>query len=482
MHNRFHYLLKMPFRVLWISLLMICVLLPTMGTGALASERAKPPVDFSSAIIQVARKNIPAVVHIEVTGQQEVAVPSLPFNDDPFFRHFFGAPQTPRKFKRETRGLGTGMIIDAQGHILTNYHVVGNATKITVLLSNGNSFQAKLVGSDPKTDLAVLRIAAKEQLPSVVFGDSDKVEVGEWVVAIGHPRGLDQTVTQGIISAKHRRGITDPSSYQDFLQTDAAINPGNSGGPLLNLRGEVIGVNTIIVSGSGGFEGIGLAIPSNIAQHVARLLIAHGKVERGWLGISAQDMTPDTAKDLAVEFRKGALISDVVKGGPADKAGIRKNDVVIAFQGKDISSAAMLRNEIAMSPIGKDVRLVIVRAGKKQEVTVRIGDPKDAAKALSTTVRERLGAEVRALTKKEAEKYRLNEGEGLIIIWVDQKGPLGRVGFEVGDVILEMNGQAIGGLDTFSQMVASLRSNQRIRLLAIDHSSGNTGHVSVTTR
>jgi len=465
--------------VVSLVLLFMPMVLPAV---AYSVERGISTVELSTAIIQVAKKNIPAVVHIEVTGQQEVAIPSLPFNDDPFFRRFFGVPQGPRKFKKETKGLGTGMIIDSQGHILTNYHVVGNANKIDVLLSNGGSFQAKLVGSDPKTDLAVIKILTKEQLPFVTFGDSDKVEVGEWVVAIGHPRGLDQTVTQGIISAKHRRGITDPSSYQDFLQTDAAINPGNSGGPLLNLRGEVIGVNTIIVSGSGGFEGIGLSIPSNISQHVAKLLITHGKVERGWLGLSAQDMTPETAKSIAVEFRRGALIGDVVKGGPAERAGIKKNDIVIAFQGKDITNAAMLRNEISLSPIGKDVRMVVLRAGKRQEIIVRIGNPKDAASLLSMSVRERLGADMRSLTQKEAEKYRLNVNEGVIITSIDQKGPLGKVGFEVGDIILEINGQSVGGIDGFSQMVASLHSNQRITLLALDHNSGNTGRVTVTSR
>lgn len=192
----------------------------------LAAEKAKTSIDLSTAIIQVAKNNIPAVVHIEVTERQEVVNPLLPFESDPFFRRFFDIPKMPKKFKRELKGLGTGMIIDPQGHILTNHHVAGGATKIEVLLSNGQRYPAKLVGTDPKTDLAVIRISAKEPLPHVTFGDSDKVEVGEWVVAIGHPRGLDQTVTQGIISAKHRRGITDPNSYQDFLQTDAAINPG----------------------------------------------------------------------------------------------------------------------------------------------------------------------------------------------------------------------------------------------------------------
>src|SRR5271157_219594 len=287
------------------------------------SAQAAASVDLSTAIIEIAKKTIPAVAHIEVTERQEVANPFLPFEGDPFFRYFFGNPKMPKKFKREVKGLGTGMIIDARGHILTNYHVAGGATKIEVVLANGKHYQAKLVGGDPKTDLAVIEIPAKEQLPFVTFGDSDKVEVGEWVVAIGHPRGLDQTVTQGIISAKHRRGITDPTSYQDFLQTDAPINPGNSGGPLLNLRGEVIGVNAAIASESGGSEGIGFAIPSNIAQHISKLLIAHGKIERGWLGVGVQDLTQDLAKSAGVEALKGAYIAEVVKEGPAGKAGMK---------------------------------------------------------------------------------------------------------------------------------------------------------------
>jgi serine protease Do len=205
-------------------------------------------IDLSTAIVQVARQAIPAVVHIEVTERTEVANPLFPFEDDPFFRHFFGGPKIPRKFKQEVRGLGTGMIMDPEGHILTNYHVAGGATKIEVVLSSGQRYSAKLVGGDPKTDLAVVQINAKERLPFVKFADSDEAEVGQWVVAIGAPRGLDQTVTQGIISAKHRTGISDPSSYQDFLQTDAAINPGNSGGPLLTLNGDVVGVNTAIAS------------------------------------------------------------------------------------------------------------------------------------------------------------------------------------------------------------------------------------------
>jgi len=240
--------------------------------------------DLRTAIKDVARRTIPSVAHIEVIERQTVQNPLMPFQNDPLFRYFFGNPgRMPKTFEREIQGLGSGFFIDNQGHIVTNSHVVNGATKITVILSDGRKFSdrsVRLIGADPKTDVAVIRIMGRENFPYISFGDSDKMDVGDWVVAIGHPQGLDQTVTQGIISAKHRRGVTDPNSYQDFLQTDAAINPGNSGGPLLNLDGEVIGINAAIMSESGGFEGIGFATPSNIASRVARELIATGKVRR----------------------------------------------------------------------------------------------------------------------------------------------------------------------------------------------------------
>jgi serine protease Do len=445
-------------------------------------QGAEKRVDLSTAIVQVARQTIPAVVHIEVTERQEVANPFFPFENDPFFRHFFDVPKMPKKFKRELKGLGTGMIIDPQGHILTNYHVAGGATKIEVLLSNGQRYSAKLVGADPKTDLAVIHISAKEHLPHVTFGDSDKVEVGEWVVAIGHPRGLDQTVTQGIISAKHRRGITDPSSYQDFLQTDTAINPGNSGGPLLNLQGEVIGVNAVIMSQSGGFEGIGFAIPGNMALHIAKTLIVHGKVERGWLGVTVQDLTPELAKTVHVETLKGALVAEVVKEGPAEKAGLKKNDVIIAYRGKEVPDSGSLRNEVAATPIGQEATLTILRSGKKEELTIKIGSLETATKLLASSIKERLGAEVRPVTSKEAEKYGLDPKQGVAIAWLDSKGPLKGAGFEVGDIILGVENQEVDSFETFVNLVSSLKPNQRITLLALDQRTGNTGEVQVGVR
>jgi len=459
---------------------MVLMLLIAWPFTAYAKQSASE--DLSTAIVQVAQQTIPAVAHIEVTQRQEVANPLLPFENDPFFRYFFGAPETPRKFKRELKGLGTGMVMDSQGHILTNNHVVAGATEIQVLLASGDQYPAKVVGADPKTDLAVIRISAKGPLPHVTLGDSDQVQVGEWVVAIGHPRGLDQTVTQGIISAKHRTGITDPSTYQDFLQTDAAINPGNSGGPLLNLQGEVIGINAAIVSQSGGYEGIGFAIPSNMALYITKQLIAHGKVQRGWLGVSVQDLTPELAKSSGIESTKGALIAEVVKGGPAEKADLRKNDVVIAYQGKEIEDASTLRNEVATSAIGQEAKVTVLRKGKKVELTVKIGNLEDAAKLLSASVKERLGGEFRAVTAKEAEKYGLDSGQGVVIVQVDPKGPLGQVGFEVGDIILEINSQPIESMDDFVGLVSTLKPGQTIAVLAIDHRTGNSGYVELVVK
>jgi len=454
----------------------------SLTNSALAAEKAGTAADLSTAITRVAKQTIPAVVHIEVTEKQEVVNPLLPFENDPFFRHFFGNQKMPKKFQRELKGLGSGMIIDAQGHILTNHHVAGGATKIEVLLSSGHRYPAKLVGTDPKTDLAVIHIAAKEPLPHVTFGDSDKVEVGEWVVAIGHPQGLDQTVTQGIISAKHRRGVTDPSSYQDFLQTDAAINPGNSGGPLLNLQGEVIGVNAAIASQSGGFEGIGFTIPSNMAIFVAKALMAHGKVERGWLGVSIQDLTPELAKAAHAETLKGALVAEVVKGGPAEKAGLQKNDVVVGYQGKEVSDSSTFRNEVATTPVGSEARVDILRNGKKQELTVKIANLEEAAKFLAANIKERLGAEVRPLTPQEAEKYGLKADTGVAIRWLEFKGPLQKAGFEINDLILGVNDQPVGGVDGFIQLVSALKPHQKIALVALDHRTGNQGMIQVETK
>ncbi len=437
---------------------------------------------LETAIEKVAEKAVPAVVHIEVTERKEVPNPLLPFSEDPFFRYFFGNRGMPRKFQRELKGLGSGMIMDEQGFILTNNHVAGGATKIDVQLANGERYPASLVGADPKTDVAVIRIHAGRKLPYVVFGDSDRVRVGQWVVAIGAPRGLDQTVTQGIISAKHRTGITDPTDFQDFLQTDAAINPGNSGGPLLDLSGEVVGVNAAISSTSGGFEGIGFAIPSNMALNVARQLIARGQVVRGWLGITIRDLTPDLARSMGMKDLRGALIAGVLGGGPAAKAGLRPGDVVVGFGGKQVESAADLRNRSAETAIGSEAPLTVLRNGKETRLKVTVGDSAEAARLLAASAGQRLGGTFRTLGERTAARFGLDSPRGVELVGVDKDGPLGKAGFEAGDLILAVNGQPVADASAFDALAGSLLPGQRVALLAVDHRSGQQGTVAVTAR
>jgi serine protease Do len=443
------------------------------------AEKPRPAVDLSTAIIQVAEKNIPAVVHIEVTMSREVVNPLLPFEQDPSLRRFFGVPKMPRKYKQEMVGLGSGMILDVQGHILTNYHVVGSASKIEVVMADGSRYTAKAIGTDPKTDLAVIRISAAGTLPTVTFGDSDRLRVGEWVVAIGAPRGLDKSVTQGIISAKHRRGLMDPMSYEDFLQTDTPINPGNSGGPLLNLYGEVVGVNAVIASSSGGSEGIGFTIPSNMAVYVSKALIARGKVERGWLGISISNVP---ATSTGARSPGGAKVMDVVKGGPADRAGLKKNDVVTRYGDKEIADSSELQNSVAATPPGRDMKLTILRDGKQQELTARIGNLDESTKFIGATIKERIGAEVRALTAKEAEKYGLEKPQGVMITRIDPKGVFAKAGLEVSDVILAIGDAPIEGVDAFVRLVNALPAGQEIPFTVLDHRDGEIGAVGVTIK
>lgn len=466
--------------------LALTALVFLLFSAASIVPRACAEVNLVTAIQDVAKKNIPTVVHIEVIEKQQIENPLLPFQNDPFFRYFFGNPnrQSPKSFEREVRGLGSGVLMDEQGHILTNSHVVAGATRIRVVLSDGRRYgeeSVKVIGTDPKTDLAVIQITDKTPFPFAVFGDSDKVDVGTWVVAIGHPQGLDQTVTQGIISAKHRRGTSDPTSYQDFLQTDAAINPGNSGGPLLNLEGEVIGINAAIVSSSGGFEGIGFAIPSNMALHVARQLTATGKVERGWLGVTIQDLTPELAQSFGLPNIKGVLIANVFKDGPADLAGIRQGDVVARYEGREVLNSGDFRNQVATAPISQDVTITVVRDGKPLEVKVKVASEKNQEQALLESIRERYGVSVRALTEKESKRFRASSGKGAVVTRVVPKGPFGRAGIEPGDIILQIDQERIESPEEFATIMSTFPSRKQVILGVVDHRSGRSGFVRLTT-
>jgi serine protease Do len=462
------------------------VLLSFSGPSDLSAQRLgvqkNGTLDLSTAIADVAQQTMPAVVNIEVTQRVGAPPPIVPFENDPFFRYFFGEPQGPRGYRREMRGIGTGMIVDGYGHILTNHHVVSGATKITVRMASAEEFEAKIMGVDPKTDLAVIKIKPPKNIPHLSFGNSDKLRVGEWVVAIGNSRGLEQTVTAGIISAKHRTGILDPSNYQDYIQTDAAINPGNSGGPLLNLRGEVIGVNAAIVSESGGFEGIGFAIPSNMAMAIADSLIKSGKVIRGWLGVSVQEITASLAKNLNLKVLKGALVSDLMKGGPAEKAGIQRGDVIASLDGAAVESANDFRNRIAASRVGRKVEIGLLRKGERIAAQVVIMAYGPSSRLAVVELRNKLAVEVKEISVMEARRKRLDSREGVILAKVDPRGPASRAGLEPGDIIYQMNNQTVRGVEDYSRILQRVRGGEEILLLVRDSRTGEMGFLTVVAQ
>ncbi|HYA40134.1 MAG TPA: Do family serine endopeptidase [Syntrophobacteraceae bacterium] len=448
-----------------------------------AANAAAFDQNLVTAIQDVAKKAIPCVVHVEVTEKQSVVNPLLPFRNDPFFQYFFGSPgRMPRTFERIVTGLGSGILMDPKGHILTNSHVVNGTAKMTVVLSDGRKYSdrsVRVIGVDPKTDVAVIEIISRENFPYADFGDSDKVDVGQWVVAIGHPRGLDQTVTQGIISAKHRRGITDPSSYQDFLQTDAAINPGNSGGPLLNLNGEVIGVNAAIVSESGGFEGIGFATPINMALRVAKQLISGGRVKRGYLGLTIRNLTPELANSFGAGDAKGVLVANVLKDGPSERAGIRRGDIIVACDGKPVDDPDTFRNELAAVPIGQSVALTVLRDGLSRNVGITISSDREQGKALLFSVTDRFGVEVRPMEKKDAKRYGLGGANGVVVSRIDANGAFDRAGIESGDIILQIDRENLAGTDQFGEVLSTAPPGTKLILTVVDHRTRNVGLVQL---
>jgi serine protease Do len=464
--------------IFFLGILILFVGTPNVHAAKAWAQKAGP-VDLATAIADVAQKAMPAVVHIEVTQRVDVMIPSPPFESDPFFRYFFGAPQGPRSYKKEMRGIGTGLTIDREGHIVTNNHVVSGATKITVKMASGEELEAKITGVDPKTDLAVIKINPPQDIPYLTFGNSDKLRVGEWVVAIGNPRGLEQTVTAGIISAKHRTGILDPSSYQDYIQTDAAINPGNSGGPLLNLTGEVIGVNAAIVSESGGFEGIGFAIPSNMVKAITEDLIKTGRVIRGWLGVSVQDVTAPLAKSENLKVLKGAWIAEVFKGGPADKAGIKKGDMAVSYDGAIVENGNNFRNRVAATRVGKKVEIGILRKGERITLSVEVSVYKPPPRMTSAEIKNKLGVEVKEISILEARRRHLDSREGVILTKVDPQGPAGRMGLVTGDIIFQINNQVVRGMNDYNRILKQVQRGEEVLLLVGDVQTGDMGYVTV---
>jgi serine protease Do/serine protease DegQ len=362
----------------------------------------------------------PAVVNIATKGTVQEQNPLL---NDPFFRRFFDVPNTPRQ--RQFQSAGSGVIVDArQGLIVTNAHVIENATEITVTLLDNRSLKAEVVGKDPGSDVAVLRVPTGN-LTDIPIADSDRTEVGDFVVAIGNPFGLGHTVTSGIVSALGRSGI-NPEGYEDFIQTDASINPGNSGGALVNLSGQLVGINTAIISRTGGNIGIGFAIPANMMRQVMAQLVKHGEVKRGVLGVNIQTLTPDIAESMELDSVQGALVSQVVEGSAAEKAGIRAGDVVTAINGKPVKDAAGLRNVIGMLSIGDRVDVALLRDGKPRRVTAVIGERDTVSAQESASVHSGLdGAELADA-----------QGGGVLVRTVAEGSPAAQRGLRANDVIV----------------------------------------------
>jgi len=414
----------------------------------------------------LAKKLGPAVVNVATTQMRKTAQqgPS-PFGDDDsldqFWQRFFGG-RLPRGPQQRQKGLGSGFIIDRDGTIVTNYHVVDDAEKITVTLSDGRSFDGKVLGKDQKTDIAVIKISAPQDLPTAPLGDSDRLEVGEWVMAIGNPFGLDHTVTSGIVSAKGRHIGAGP--YDDFIQTDASINPGNSGGPLINLRGEVIGINTAIFSGSGGNIGIGFAIPTNLVKELLPQLKDKGKVVRGFVGVTIQKVTPDLADSLGMKQAGGALVADVNKGGPADRAGIKTGDVIVEFDRKEIKDSGDLPLQVARTAPGKTVQIKVLRNSKEMTLPLAVGEVKET-KEIVTSAEGNLGLTVQPVTPEIAESLGLDKTEGIVITAVEPGSPGDDAGLQQGDVISAINQRPVRTVSDYERAISEAGKDKSLLFL-----------------
>lgn len=380
-----------------------------------------------------------------------------PFGD--FFDKFF--EEIPEEDIKQ-KSLGSGFIIDKEGYIITNNHVVEGAEEIKVTLSNGKDFDGKVIGRDSKTDIALIKIKSWKDLHTVKLGDSDTLQVGEWVIAIGNPFGFENTVTAGIISAKGR--VIGAGPYDDFLQTDASINPGNSGGPLINTRGEVVGINTAIIAGG---QGIGFATPINMAKEILPELKEKGKVTRGWLGVMIQHITPELAKSFGLKEEKGALVADVTPGGPADKAKIKRGDVIIEFDEKPIREMSELPRIVAMTPVGKEVKVKVLRNGREKAFRVVLGELEEEmmAKLQPSEFAEDLGITVRELTPLLAQRYGLSEESGLVIMDVRRMSPADEAGLKSGDLIKEVNRQSVTDIEDYRAKIEKLQKGDTVLFL-----------------
>lgn len=431
--------------------------------------------DFNEAFVRIAESATPSVVTIftEKTVNRRVISPFEFFGRTPF-DDFFGTPKgggSNSSRKEVQLGLGSGVIVTYDGYILTNNHVIDKADAVYIRTSDNRKLDARVIGTDPKTDLAVIKVNAKNLKP-IMIGDSDRLRVGEWVIAIGSPLGesLARTVTQGIVSAIGRSNV-GLADYEDFIQTDAAINPGNSGGPLVNINGELVGINTAIASRTGGFEGIGFAVPSNMAQKVLTSLITKGKVTRGYLGVSIQDIDENIARGLQLQPGQGVLVGTVVQGSPADRAGIRTGDVILDFNDRKSSSSVELRNAIAILSPGSIAKVRILRDGEVRVFTVRLEEQPSQEVAAAAAQQpqqssEAFGFRSRELTPQLAQQFQLQSGAGKVVVTsVDQSSNAFRAGLRSGDVIVSINRQAVTSYAQYASIVRKIRNGDLLFLL-----------------
>lgn len=453
------------------AIFMVLVLVLCLGTTTVCAMKTADNLVGLNIFVEIAKKENPAVVNISTTSKTKFKHPGRrgfrgqrpPFGNKDFFGDFFDKffGDMPKDIPK--RSLGSGFIIDKSGYILTNNHVIADAEEIKVTLDNEKVYDAKVVGTDPKTDIALIKIEAKEDLPIVVMGDSDKLEVGEWVIAIGNPFGLSHTVTVGVISAKGRRGI-GPGPYDNYIQTDASINPGNSGGPLINTRGEVIGINSAIIAGNtGGNIGIGFAIPINMAKNILDDLKEKGSVTRGWLGVMIQKVTPDLAKSFNLSESEGALVADVMPKSPAEKAGLKRGDVIIEFNGKKIKSMEELPMIVASTKPDSMAEVVIIRNGTEKRVKVAIAELKDEKKILLST--RKLGMNVQDITPEIAQSLGLEESDGVLVANVEAGSAAENAGILRGDVIVQVNRHDIKNINDYKETMDKAREGDTILFL-----------------
>jgi serine protease Do len=464
-------------------LALVAGLLLTLPVSARAEDEQSIATlrRMGKAFASIAEKASPAVVGIQAEktvrpgsgGDFGFNEPFSPFDQD-MFRYFFG-PRTPRRPERppsRQMARGSGFIITRDGYILTNNHLVGEAEEVTVSLDSGEEYTAEIVGTDPETDVAVIRIKA-DNLPYVELADSDTLEVGEWVIAIGSPFGLSQTVTAGIVSAKGRSGLR-VASYEDFIQTDAAINFGNSGGPLLNLDGKAVGMNTAII-GPGGNVGIGLAIPSNMAQDIYNQLKQSGKVTRGFLGVYLGDVEPDMTEFFDLDEAKGVLISQVTADSPAEKAGLKRGDIIIELENEPVESANDFRNRIAMYKPESRVKLVVLRDGRRRTLTATLGKRPDdmTASRTQSDVRGTLGITVQTLTEELAQRLGYEGYTGVVVTDVEPGSEAAAEGIRRGALIQEVNHEEIASVREFNQAIkkaqeqAAEKGQERVNVLLL---------------